>query len=88
MADSEEVLRCISLLPNAPEELTAFLLKNEKETIIAVFNPTTNAVTLPLPDGKWEVFVENDRSGDAPFFCVSGEATVEALSAFLAVLSK
>ena len=88
MADSEEVLRCISLLPNAPEELTAFLLKNEKETIIAAFNPTTNAVTLPLPDGKWEVFVENDRSGDAPFFCVSGEATVEALSAFLAVLSK
>ena len=88
LADSEEVLRCVSLFSDAPEALTAFVLENEKESIIAAFNPTARDVTLPLPDGQWNVFAQGDCASDTPLHAACREATVDALSAFVAILSK
>ena len=88
MTDAGMVSQCIRLLPNAPEELTAFLLENEKEAIIAAFNPGICGINLPLPEGTWQVCVDKGRAECDPFFCVSREAMVEALSAFVAILEK
>ena len=88
MTDAVMVSQCIRLLPNAPEELTAFLLENEKEAIIAAFNPGIYGVGLPLPEGTWQVCVNDGRADCDPLFCVSGDAMVNALSAFVAILAK
>ena len=86
MTASEDVLRCITLLPEAPEAITAFLLKNEKESIIAAFNPGIEPAVLPLPHGKWNVFVQDDLAGSAVLSSVCVEAFIRPLSAFVAVL--
>lgn len=88
LADPEQVLRCISLFHEAPEALTAFVLENENETIIAAFNPTVHAVTLPLPAGLWQVFVQGDCAYHAPLSTVRNEAVIDALSAYVAILTK
>lgn len=88
MTNPDEVRRRITLLSGTPEGITAFVLTGESETIIVAFNPGTASSNLSLPEGKWGVFVENNRASDDVLFSVSGEAAVDGLSAFIAILKK
>ena len=88
MTNPDEVRRRITLLSGTPEQITAFVLTGESETIIVAFNPGTASSNLSLPEGKWGVFVENNRASDDVLFSISGEAAVGGLSAFIAILKK
>ena len=88
LSDSEQVLQQIVLLPDAPEEIPAFLLSGEKETIIVAYNPGTEPITLALPEGKWDVFVQNDFAGTTALASVRDGVTVEPISAFAAIQVK
>lgn len=88
MTNPDEVRRRITLLSGTPEGITAFVLTGESETIIVAFNPGTASSNLSLPEGKWGVFVENNRASDDVLFSVSGEVSVDGLSAFIAILKK
>ena len=88
LSDSSEVRERISLLPDVPEEITAFQLTGEQERIIAAFNPTGYSVRLNLSWGNWAVFVEGDRAGREVLRVVSGEIELEGISAFVAILEE
>ena len=88
MTNPDEVRRRITLLSGTPEGITAFVLTGESETIIVAFNPGTASSNLSLPEGKWGVFVENNRASSDVLFSVSGEAAVDGISAFIAILKK
>ncbi|MGM9604393.1 MAG: type I pullulanase [Faecousia sp.] len=88
MTDPDAVCRCITLLPGTPDDLTVFQLRDEDEVILAVFNPSGNPVKLTLPEGKWEVYAEENRAGSAVLASVSGETSIAAISAFVAILAQ
>lgn len=88
MTNPEMVLHNITLYPNTSEEITAFLLKDENETIIAAFNPGTHPCKLSLPEGNWQVFVTEDRASDVVLSQASGETEIQPISAFVAILNK
>ena len=48
--------------------------------IFTVFNPTSEAVTVTLPEGKWTICVQGDKAGTASLGTASGSVTVEALT--------
>lgn len=88
MADSDQVIQRITLLPDTPEEIAAFSINGEKEWIIAAFNPTNHSAEISLPNGNWGVFVDASQAGNVAFSRVSGAAKIDALSAFVGILEK
>lgn len=88
MTNPEQVCRSITLLPDTPEEIAVFLLRNENETIIAAFNPTASSSKIHLPEGEWEIYVKDDRASGDVLCSESGEVTLDEISAFVAVLRK
>ena len=88
MTDPELVVRQITLFANTCEEITAFLLNDENETILAAFNPAGYPCDFLLPEGNWQVFVTDDRANDVALLEASGKTIIQPISAFVAILSK
>lgn len=88
MTNPEKVLNCITLYTNTSEEITAFLLKDENETILVAFNPAAYPCYLSLPEGNWNVYVAEDRASDVVLAQASGETEIEPISAFVAILNQ
>ena len=88
MTNPEKVLNCITLYTNTSEEITAFLLKDENETILVAFNPAAYPCDLSLPEGNWNVYVADDQANDVALLEASGEALIQPISAFVAILNQ
>ena len=88
MTNPEKVLNCITLYTNTSEEITAFLLKDENETILVAFNPAAYPCYLSLPEGNWNVYVAYDQANDVALLEASGEALIQPISAFVAILNQ
>ncbi len=88
MTDPDAVRRCITLLPDTPDGLVAFRLQDETETMIAAFNPNRAPAKINLPEGKWLIYAMENRAGDGVLSEVSGETSIDAISAFVAILAK
>ena len=85
LSSSQEVRRSITLLSGAYDTITAFSLKNENNSIIVAFNPSYETAILPLPVGKWDVFVQDDMADSIPLSCISGEAILSPISVFVGI---
>lgn len=77
---AEKAAQSIHMMQDIAEPVTAFLLENEEETLIVVFNPTYLQADFPLPDGNWAVYVKDTHAGISPIEKVSGCAAVPPLS--------
>lgn len=86
--DAAEVNKCISLLPDTPEKLTAFRLENHEETILAIYNAGSDAAALQLPQGDWTILVQDGTASPAGLGKLSGTASVPGISALVVVCSK
>ncbi len=53
------------------------------EKIMVVYNPLTTDSTVTLPDGDWDVYVNNTTAGDAVLSTENGTVTVPAISAMV-----
>lgn len=88
LSSSADALRCITLLPDAPQPLTVFRLENEQETILAAFNPAKTGMRFSLPAGSWQVLVRDDFADSDGLGTVSGSVDVPPVSALVVVSRK
>ena len=58
----------------------AFLLEEQDQELIAIFNGDTQALTVDLPEGEWQVYIRQGQSGTEPIGSVSGRVEVPSLS--------
>lgn len=67
-----------------PEGVIAYeLAKADGEVsdgIFVVYNPTSSAVSIDLPDGDWTICVQGDKAGTESLGSASGSISVEALT--------
>ena len=64
-------------ITGGPEDETA-------EAMILYFNANNEPVSLTLPEGEWDVYVNDSKAGTEVIETVSGEITIPAISAFVA----
>ena len=56
-----------------------------KEDLFSVFNAGTAAISLPLPKGTWQVYVDASEAGTEPLVTVQGSIDVPAISAMILI---
>ncbi len=91
LGTTEEVQKALTFIEGTPDNVVAYTLENEKETIFVAYNANKEAVSMELPaSGTWKVCVDGDKA-DADGICEVGEENkkieVGAISCFVAVWS-
>ncbi len=57
----------------------------EEKALFVILNPMAEAVTLPLPQGDWNIFIAGDKAGTAVLGTLRDQVTVEPVSALVLV---
>ena len=89
MTSAEDVAEHITMMPGLEFNVVACHItagaNGEENEIIAIFNPRANDTVVALPEGEWTVYVNADKAGTEPLATVTGEVTVETVSACVLV---
>ena len=89
MHTAAEVEEHITMLPGLEFNVVACHISaganGEENEIVAIFNPRANDTTVALPEGEWTIYVNADTAGTEPLGTVTGEVTVESVSACVLV---
>lgn len=90
LREAEQVMACVHPVQTNLPGVTAFHLRcvpgDPAQAIFVVFNPNWEAVTLPLPRGKWSVCVDVASAGTEPLRLAEGSVTAEPISAMVLTL--
>ncbi|MCD8338464.1 MAG: type I pullulanase, partial [Lachnospiraceae bacterium] len=90
LSTSEEVAEYVSSVSGLDDEVIAMDIQGGMEGEIAeeiyvIFNPNTEATTITLPDGTWNVYVNAEAAGTEVLATAEGSVTVDAISAMVLV---
>ena len=89
MQTAAEVEEHISMLPGLEFNVVACHItagaNSEENEIIAIFNPRENDTVVTLPEGEWTIYIKGDKAGTEPLGTVTGEVSVETVSACVLV---
>ena len=90
MTSADDVNANITEIKDLAKNVTAMMINGgangeESEGIVVIFNPTTENATVPLPEGKWDVYINDEKAGTEVLDTLSGEAVVTPISAMVLV---
>jgi len=78
---SEALRRGTADWKKVSDNVVAFTIQHNKETLLVICNPTEKAVNVPLPEGRWNLLVNAYRSGTETLSVAAGSITVDRISA-------
>ncbi len=89
LADAAEVDKYVSAIDGIKNHATGYMIKGgpseeTAEEMVILFNADKEPLTYTLPAGEWKVFVDADKAGCEVLRTVSGEISIEPLSAMVA----
>ena len=89
LTSAEAVSQSVIKLENLDSNVQGFHIKGGDidSDMVVIFNPRKESTTVTLPEGKWDIYVEGDKSGTAVLRSAEGTVTVEAISAMVLVAS-
>lgn len=89
MVSAEEVGSHIVNLTGLDFNVTGFRIlpgaNGEENEFVMIFNPRSEATTVTLPEGKWEIFVNDKEAGLKVLDCAEGEVSVAPISAMVLI---
>ncbi len=90
MTNAEDVKANITAAEGLPENVLAFSINGgvngeTSEGLYIIFNPNAEEVSVTLPDGNWDVYVNDEKAGTEPLGSVSGTTAVAPISALVLV---
>ena len=89
MVSAEEVSSHIVNLTGLDFNVTGFRIlpgaNGEENEFVMIFNPRSEATTVALPEGKWEIFVNDEAAGLKVLASAEGEVAVAPISAMVLV---
>lgn len=80
-----EVLNTVEMLPFRNSQTVVFKVKGDKEEILLIFNAGTEAVSVNLPSGNWNVCIQDDIAGIETLAVKEGCVEVAPISATVLV---
>lgn len=64
MREAKEIRNNITFVDGLPEQVVAFTICQEKETLFVAYNASGRKTTLSLPDEKdWKLYIDESRAG-------------------------
>ena len=93
LATAEEVQQYVTPIEGVDSNMIAYMISGDatdetSDGIIVLINPTEEALSVTLPEGKWGVCVNAERAGVDAVDVVSDSISVEGLSATVLVLNQ
>ena len=89
MTSAEEVTARIQNLTGLDFNVTGFHIlpgaNGETSEIVTVFNPRSEATTVALPEGVWNIYIDGEKAGTEVLGTVQGEVRVAPISAMVLV---
>lgn len=89
LTQMENATSCYNMISGLPNGVIAYeLAKADGEVsdgIFVVYNPTSSAVTVDLPEGDWTICVQGDKAGTESLGSASGSISVDALTTTILV---
>ncbi|SHN69191.1 type I pullulanase [Fervidobacterium gondwanense] len=82
---AEDIKKVLTFLPS-PKKAVAFMLKDPKDSwkeILVIYNGDTKEQTFTLPEGTWNVVVDNKKAGTKVLYQLSGQIKIPATSALV-----
>ena len=64
MTTKEQIENHLSFIDNCPENTVAFILKGDNEEITVIFNANKETTAVNIPDGKWNVILNDNTAGN------------------------
>ncbi len=84
----EKVQQTVSVFPWNTDHATAFMLEDDEEKIIVLFNPVRTWQEFTLPCGQWVRYIDGNSAGITPLETCSGKVYIEDISAAVFVQKK
>lgn len=89
MRTTEEIQANLSFVQEVPDNVVAYTIVNalnpKDESLYIAYNANKEDVVLTLPEGTWNVYVNDEKAGTKVLESVSGEVTVHPISAVVLV---
>ncbi|MBR1972692.1 MAG: type I pullulanase [Oscillospiraceae bacterium] len=89
MTSAEEVTAHIQNLTGLDFNVTGFHIlpgaNGETGEIVTVFNPRSEATTVALPEGVWNIYIDGEKAGTEVLGTAQGEVSVAPISAMVLV---
>ena len=86
LATREEVWKHVRPVPCENIHTAAFHIDEDAQELFVIFNADTASISLPLPEGHWNVNIRDGQAGTEVLDHIAGNVSVSPLSA--AVLSR
>ena len=92
LTDAKDVAAHVTPVEGLDANVTAFDITGgvngeTADNMYVIFNPNQEETKVTLPDGTWSVYINGEKAGTESLGEVSGEATVEPISALVLIKS-
>lgn len=71
----------VTCVPADSPKAVAYRVEDRYHSIFLIFNADSAPITLPLPDGRWDVNIHDQQAGIEPLFTAEGQITALPVSA-------
>lgn len=71
----------VTCVPADSPKAVAYRVEDRYHSIFLIFNADSAPITLPLPDGRWDVNIHDQQAGIEPLFTAEGQVTALPVSA-------
>ena len=90
LTTTKEISDNLSFVSDLPANVVAYTIENSPngemaEALFVVYNANREAIEIALPEGEWDVYVNDVQAGTKPIESVSGSVSVSAISAMVLV---
>ncbi|MCI5918119.1 MAG: type I pullulanase [Roseburia sp.] len=92
LTDAKDVAAHVTPVEGLDANVTAFATTGgvngeTADNMYVIFNPNQEETKVTLPDGTWSVYINGEKAGTESLGEVSGEATVDPISALVLIKS-
>ena len=78
-------MAAVSTVATGNPHALAFRVKDGAEDLFLVFNADTEALSMPLPKGKWNVCIKDGKAGTETLETVEGTIRISPITAMALV---
>ncbi|MDE7285997.1 MAG: hypothetical protein K2N55_04000, partial [Lachnospiraceae bacterium] len=76
----------LTFIDGLDANVVAYLIENSPnqeiaEDVFIIYNANKDKVSVPLPEGEWEIYINGEKAGCEVIGTASGSVTVEGISA-------
>lgn len=90
MTSTEDVTNNITEIKDLDKNVIGLTINGgvngeESDGLVVIFNPSTESTTVPLPEGNWDIYINDEKAGTEVLASANGEVTVNPISAMVLV---